>query len=64
MANKLVVLPITIFGQLYGQDVTVTAVDLYYTVLADLAGINNTSMRQVGLVHPIRDWWRMFKSYQ
>jgi hypothetical protein len=43
---KVVALPITIYGQLYGQDVTVTDVDLYYTVSADLTAITTTNMRR------------------
>jgi len=43
---KVVVLPVTIPGPLYGQDVTVTGLDLYYTVSADLTGVSATSMRR------------------
>jgi hypothetical protein len=43
---KVVVLPVTIAGQLYGQNVTVTDLDLYYTVSADLTGISTTNMRR------------------
>ncbi len=43
---KVVVLPVTIPGPLYGQDVTVTGLDVYYTVSADLTGISATSVRR------------------
>ncbi len=43
---KVVVLPVTIAGQLYGQNITVTGLDLYYTVSADLTAITATSMRR------------------
>ena len=43
---KVVVLPVTIPGPLYGQDVTVTRLDVYYTNSADLTGISATSVRR------------------
>ncbi len=43
---KVVVLPVTIPGPLYGQDVTVTGLDVYYTNSADLTGISATSVRR------------------
>jgi hypothetical protein len=44
--NKTVLLPVTIPGQLYGQDVTVTRLDLYYQTSDDLTGIAVTAMRR------------------
>jgi hypothetical protein len=43
---KTVLFPITIPGQLYGQNVKVTGLDLYYTISADLTGISISSMRR------------------
>jgi len=45
-SSQVVVLPVTIPGQLYGQDVTVTRMDLYYRVSADLTAITNVVMRR------------------
>jgi hypothetical protein len=44
--NKTVLLPVTIPGQLYGQDVTVTGLDLYYQTSDEFTGITITAMRR------------------
>jgi hypothetical protein len=44
--NKTVVLPVTVFGQLYGQNVKVTRLDLYYTYSGDLTAITRVAMRR------------------
>jgi len=44
--NKTVVLPVTVFGQLYGQNVKVTGLDLYYTYSGDLTAITRVAMRR------------------
>ncbi len=43
--NKTVLMPVTIPGQLYGQNVTVTDLDLYYRTSDDLTGIVVSAMR-------------------
>jgi hypothetical protein len=43
---KRVILPVTIPGQLYGQNVTVTGMDLYYTIPFDLTGIDAIALRR------------------
>jgi hypothetical protein len=43
---KRVVLPVTIPGQLYGQNVTVTGMDLYYTVSGDMTAIDAVILRR------------------
>ncbi len=43
---KTMLLPVTIPGQLYGQNVTVTGLDLYYQSSDDLTGISITAMRR------------------
>lgn len=43
---KRVVLPVTIPGQLYGQNVTVTGMDLYYTIPFDLTAIDAIILRR------------------
>jgi len=43
---KRVVLPVTIPGQLYGQNITVTGLDLYYTELGEFTGINAVIVRR------------------
>jgi hypothetical protein len=48
--NKGVVLPVTIAGQLFGQNVTVTGLDLYYGIGGDFANIDRVVMyRQNGV---------------
>jgi hypothetical protein len=50
VSNKGVVLPVTIPGQLYGQDVTVTGLDLYYATGGGFANIDRVVMyRQNGV---------------
>jgi len=44
--NKTVVLPVTVFGQLYGQNVKGTGLDLYYTYSGDLTAITRVAMRR------------------
>ena len=43
---KRVVLPVTIPGQLYGQNITVTGLDLYYTELGEFTGIDAVIVRR------------------
>ncbi len=43
--NKTVLVPVTIPGQLYGQNVTVTGLDLYYRTSDDVTGIAVSAMR-------------------
>jgi hypothetical protein len=44
--NKTVLMPVTIPGQLYGQNITVTGLDLYYQTSDDLTGITVSAMRR------------------
>lgn len=44
--NKTVLVPVTIPGQLYGQDITVTGLDLYYRTSDDLTGVVVSAMRR------------------
>ena len=44
--NKTVLVPVTIPGQLYGQNITVTGLDLYYNTSDDLTGITISAMRR------------------
>lgn len=44
--NKTVVLPVTIPGQLYGQNVTMTGLRLYFSTSDDLTGITIVAMRR------------------
>jgi hypothetical protein len=44
--NKTVLVPVTIPGQLYGQNITVTGLDLYYNTSDDLTGITVSAMRR------------------
>ncbi len=43
--NKTVLVPVTVPGQLYGQNITVTGLDLYYRTSDDLTGIVVSAMR-------------------
>ncbi len=43
---KRVVLPVTLLGQLYGQNVTVSSMDLYYTISGEFTVIDAVSVRQ------------------
>jgi len=43
---KDVMLPVTIPGQLYGQDVKVTGIDVYFKSLGDFDGIDATAVRR------------------
>ncbi len=44
--NKTVLLPVTIPGQLYGQNITVISLDLYYRTSDEFTGIAITAMRR------------------
>lgn len=44
--NKTVLVPVTIPGQLYGQNVTITGLDLYYNTSDDVTGITVSAMRR------------------
>jgi len=44
--NKTVLVPVVIPGQLYGQNITVTGLDLYYNTSDDLTGITVSAMRR------------------
>lgn len=50
--NKNVMLPITVPGPLYGQDVTVTDLDLYFVTSTEFDGIQAVLLRrQTGMCH-------------